>query len=270
MDACQNPYLLSTVLRQQFGFGGFVTSDWEATHSTAASANAGLDQDMPGDDGYFGSALQSAVSSGTASTAVTNTGSRAGADVAQLYVSDPSAAGEPPRQLEGFARVNLQPGASQTVSFPLTQRSLSYWSSSNTWATATGNYGIAVGDSDANLPLTGTLAVTSAQLGQPVTITSPGPQEGTAGTAVSVPVSAADSTSGQSLNGLMPGVPVQPETHWSRSRASTSVAGPRRSACPATPYRVSRSARSRCFMLTRPCSSRLIFEADARITSPAA
>ena len=51
--ACQNPYLLSTVLRQQFGFGGFVTSDWGATHATAASANAGLDQDMPGTDGVL-------------------------------------------------------------------------------------------------------------------------------------------------------------------------------------------------------------------------
>ena len=68
----------------------------------------------------------------TVSATVTNTGSRAGADVAQLYVTDPAAAGEPPRQLEGFARVNLQPGASQTVSFPLTQRSLSYWNSSST------------------------------------------------------------------------------------------------------------------------------------------
>ena len=70
--ACQNPYLLSTVLRQQFGFGGFVTSDWYATHATAASANAGLDQDMPGTDGEFGSALQSAVSSGAVTTATLN------------------------------------------------------------------------------------------------------------------------------------------------------------------------------------------------------
>ena len=145
----------------------------------------------------------------TVSATVTNTGSRAGADVAQLYVTDPAAASEPPRQLEGFARVNLQPGASQTVSFPLTQRSLSYWnSSSSAWATATGSYGISVGDSDAHLPLTGTLAVTSAQLGQPVTITSPGPQEGIAGTAVSVPVSAADSTSGQSLSFSATGLPA--------------------------------------------------------------
>src|SRR6201992_441966 len=44
--ACQNPYLLNTVLRQQFGYTGFVTSDWGATHSTAASANAGLAQAM--------------------------------------------------------------------------------------------------------------------------------------------------------------------------------------------------------------------------------
>ena len=76
----------------------------------------------------------------TVTATVTNTGSRAGADVAQLYVTDPAAAGEPPRQLEGFARVNLAPGASHTVSFPLTQRNLSYWNTGgNAWATATGS-----------------------------------------------------------------------------------------------------------------------------------
>jgi beta-glucosidase len=145
----------------------------------------------------------------TVSATVTNTGSRAGSDVAQLYVSDPAASGQPPRQLEGFARVNLQPGASQTVTFPLTQQNLQYWnSSSNNWATSTGSYGIAVGDSNASLPLSGTLSVSSAQLGQPVTITSPGPQEGLAGTAVSVPVTAHDSTSGQSLTFSATGLPA--------------------------------------------------------------
>src|SRR6202012_4731743 len=71
--ACQNPYTLPTVLRQQFGFTGFVTSDWGATHSTAASANAGLDMDMPGNDGYYGSAVPSAISSGQVSQATLNT-----------------------------------------------------------------------------------------------------------------------------------------------------------------------------------------------------
>ena len=140
---------------------------------------------------------------------VTNTGPRAGADVAQLYLSDPAASGEPPRQLEGFARVNLQPGASQTVSFPLTQRNLQYWNSSTSaWATSAGSYGISVGDSNTNLPLSGTLSVTSAQIGQPLTITSPGPQEGIAGTAVSVPVPATDTTSGQTPAFTATGLPA--------------------------------------------------------------
>jgi beta-glucosidase len=145
----------------------------------------------------------------TVTATVTNTGSRAGADVAQLYVTDPAAAGQPPRQLEGFTRVSLAPGASQTVTFQLSQRNLQYWnSSSNAWATATGSYGIAVGDSDGHLPLTGTLAVSSAQVGQPVTVTSPGPQEGIAGTAVSVPVTAHDATSGQTLAFSATGLPA--------------------------------------------------------------
>jgi len=65
-----------------------------------------------------------------------------------------------------------------------------------------------VGDSDANLPLSGTLAVTAAQLGQPVTITSPGPKEGLAGTTVSTTVSAADSGSGQTPTFTATGLPA--------------------------------------------------------------
>jgi beta-glucosidase len=145
----------------------------------------------------------------TVSATVTNTGSRAGADVAQLYVDDPPASGQPPEQLEGFQRVYLQPEASKRVTFHLTQHNLQYWnSSSNGWTTSTGSYGIKVGDSSANLPLSGTLSVSSAQLGQPVTITSPGPQEGIAGSPVSVPVSASDSRSGQPLSYADAGLPA--------------------------------------------------------------
>ena len=151
----------------------------------------------------------SAGGQATVTATVTNTGSRAGADVAQLYVDDPAASGQPPLQLEGFQRVNLQPGASQTVTFQLSQQNLQYWnSSSNAFATSTGNYGIEVGDSNANLPLSGTLAVSAAELGQPVTITNPGPQEGLAGTSASVAISAADSTSGQTLSYSATGLPA--------------------------------------------------------------
>ncbi|MBY8881287.1 glycoside hydrolase family 3 C-terminal domain-containing protein [Actinacidiphila acidipaludis] len=149
----------------------------------------------------------------TVTATVTNTGSRAGADIAQLYVTQPAASGEPPRQLQGFSRVDLQPGASTTVTFPLTQRSLSYYdATSGAWATSTGTYTVAVGDSDGNLPLTGTLNVTAAQLGRPVTVTDPGAQEGLAGTAVSLQVAAHDTSAGQtpafSATGLPPGTSV--------------------------------------------------------------
>ncbi|HXA57991.1 MAG TPA: glycoside hydrolase family 3 C-terminal domain-containing protein, partial [Streptosporangiaceae bacterium] len=146
----------------------------------------------------------------TVTATVTNTGSRSGADVAQLYVDDPAASGQPPLQLEGFQRVSLAAGASTTVTFNLTQRSLQYWnSSSSTWTTATGNYGIEVGDSSASLPLSGTLTLAASQLGQPVTLANPGPQASLAGQAASaVTLSGTDTTSGQTLTYSAAGLPA--------------------------------------------------------------
>jgi beta-glucosidase len=63
---CESDYLLNQVLKKDFGFKGWVLSDWEATHSTVKAANAGLDQEMPGED-YFGPALKKAVDSGEVS-----------------------------------------------------------------------------------------------------------------------------------------------------------------------------------------------------------
>ncbi len=61
--ACQNKYLLTDVLKNDFGFKGFVVSDWGATESTVPAALAGLDVEMPGDDS-FGAPLKKAVESG--------------------------------------------------------------------------------------------------------------------------------------------------------------------------------------------------------------
>jgi beta-glucosidase len=45
--ACENPWLLTDVLKREWGFRGLVMSDWGATHSTAKALNAGLDLEMP-------------------------------------------------------------------------------------------------------------------------------------------------------------------------------------------------------------------------------
>jgi len=65
--ACENNYLLNEALKKDFGFQGFVISDWSATHSTAKAANAGLDMQMP-ESNYFGAALKKAVESGEVPT----------------------------------------------------------------------------------------------------------------------------------------------------------------------------------------------------------
>lgn len=61
--ACENKYLLDDVLKHDWGFKGFVLSDWEATHSTVKAALAGLDMEQPGIE-YFGKDLKQAVLDG--------------------------------------------------------------------------------------------------------------------------------------------------------------------------------------------------------------
>src|SRR5262249_58888113 len=62
--ACENPGLLTDVLRRDWQYEGFVMSDWFATHSTAPAAQAGRDMEMPGQSAfvpspdYFGAELQ--------------------------------------------------------------------------------------------------------------------------------------------------------------------------------------------------------------------
>jgi len=102
----------------------------------------------------------------TVTATVTNTGNRAGAEVAQLYVGDPGSAGEPPHQLKGFQRVSLDPGASATVTFTLTARDLASWTA-NGWVAGAGGYQVLVGDSSRNLPLSGGLTVASPISVQP-------------------------------------------------------------------------------------------------------
>lgn len=89
---------------------------------------------------------------------VTNTGTTAGAEVAQLYVGFPSRAGEPPKQLKGFEKVELDPGASTTVKFRLTTRDLSSWSTDqHRWVTHEGRYRLLIGSSSRDIRTTANL-----------------------------------------------------------------------------------------------------------------
>ncbi|MGD0913676.1 MAG: glycoside hydrolase family 3 C-terminal domain-containing protein [Terracidiphilus sp.] len=86
---------------------------------------------------------------------VTNTGSVDGAEVAELYVSDPSATvGRPERELKGFEKVRLAPGQTKRVSIQLDARAFSYWSeAAHNWKIDPGKFVVRVGESSENTPL---------------------------------------------------------------------------------------------------------------------
>ena len=92
---------------------------------------------------------------------VTNTGDRAGADVAQVYVGDPSAKiKRPVEELKGFEKVRLEPGQTQHVVVTLDHRALAYWSEAKRgWEVDPGKFTVFAGDSSENLPLKGSFDV---------------------------------------------------------------------------------------------------------------
>ena len=91
---------------------------------------------------------------------VTNTGKREGHEVVQVYVGFPTGAGEPPKQLKGFARVGPPPGATEHVSVTLDERAFSIWDTGTSkWKIVPGTFQVMVGDSSRDLPLRGTVVI---------------------------------------------------------------------------------------------------------------
>lgn len=94
---------------------------------------------------------------------VTDTGPVAGAEVAQVYIADPSSAGEPPHQLKSFAKVSLEPGESRHIVLALVPRAFSIWdTAANKWKLVPGRYGVFAGDSSRHLPLQGSVLIHTA------------------------------------------------------------------------------------------------------------
>ena len=96
----------------------------------------------------------------TVSVTVTNTGDRAGSDVVQVYVRDvESSVDRPAKELKGFAKVHLEPGASETVEIALDRRSFAVWDvDAHDWLVEAGEFELVVARSSVD-PVT-TLAVT--------------------------------------------------------------------------------------------------------------
>jgi beta-glucosidase len=85
---------------------------------------------------------------------VRNTGRRDGADIAQVYVSLPADAGEPPKRLVAFKKVWIPAGQSKQVKLTVDRKYLSIFDETgNAWKLLPGSYTFKVGNSSHELPL---------------------------------------------------------------------------------------------------------------------
>lgn len=88
----------------------------------------------------------------TATFTVQNSGQRRGMDVAQVYVSAPAGVFEAPRRLGGFQKVDLAPGASQTVTVKIDPRLLAMFDeAAHQWRIAAGTYRLSLGESSRDI-----------------------------------------------------------------------------------------------------------------------
>ena len=93
-----------------------------------------------------------------------NTGARAGADVAQVYIGEKTpAVPRPTKELKGFARVELAPGETKHVSIALDARSFAYYDvAGKQWQVDSGAYSITVGESSADAALSGSVSLANS------------------------------------------------------------------------------------------------------------
>jgi beta-glucosidase len=85
---------------------------------------------------------------------IANTGSRSGAEIAEVYAALPANAEEPPKRLVGFTKVKLEPGDKRSVTIEVPMKYLSIFDvKKNDWSLLPGDYTIMVGGSSQELPL---------------------------------------------------------------------------------------------------------------------
>ncbi|KDR85197.1 hypothetical protein GALMADRAFT_218281 [Galerina marginata CBS 339.88] len=96
----------------------------------------------------------------TVSFSLSNSGTVAGHEIPQLYISLPTSANSPPRMLKGFDSIFLTPGQTTTVTMQLSRFDLSFWNVVNQqWQIPSGQTGISIGASSRDIRLTGSLTI---------------------------------------------------------------------------------------------------------------
>ena len=100
---------------------------------------------------------------------VTNTGSRAGAEIVQVYVAKPDAQiFRPAQELKAFTKVWLEAGESKTVTLPLDDKAFRYWNTkTDSWEVEGGTYELRVGASSADIRLTAAVEVNGTSAPNP-------------------------------------------------------------------------------------------------------
>ena len=126
-------------------------------------ATAGIDVAFPFGFGLSYSSFEYSdisVDEEGATLTLTNTSTRDGAEVVQLYVSAPGGVFGPARELKGFAKVEVAAGASVSVTIPFDRYTFRHWETSRgAWETEAGTWTIHVGRNATDTPLSATLEV---------------------------------------------------------------------------------------------------------------
>jgi beta-glucosidase len=105
---------------------------------------------------------------------VTNTGRRAGSEVVQVYIADPVASVfRATQELRGFARVSLEPGASERVTLELDDRAFAFWHvGRHDWVVEGGEFEVRAGSSSRDIRLTATISLRGADVSSPLSLDS--------------------------------------------------------------------------------------------------
>jgi beta-glucosidase len=133
--------------RYEFGFGlSYTTFEYSSLNIQMNDAAAGTSDPE--------TAFKQAAS---LTIEVANTGKVPSPEVAQLYIGIPNS---PPKQLRGFDKAMIGPGASVTFVFLLTRRDLSVWDTEQqAWNLQSGEYNVYVGSSSRDIRLTGKINI---------------------------------------------------------------------------------------------------------------